>query len=248
MHISDVRWSDLLEDMIGFGARSLHSMRDIIVRPRDYFVAAQSADWSGYTPSFRIYIALFAVSSYLRFLYLGDSGMMTEVYTDVFAEALPELAKAAPELTDADPRRMADTTLSGLFTWVAPLQFAIYSLFGLAWGAYGEKLPAPVRVRYLYALMIPATLFMLAVTPLMILAPMSLAPAISVGSIVLTGLVVGLVAYRGAYPLTLPAAERAVRAGTLGLLLMLVMTVATTVALVIGMSAAVGEALHLAGS
>jgi hypothetical protein len=235
MLMNDVRWSDLLEDALGFGVRSIRSIRQLFVDPRPYFKAAQTPEWSGFTPSFRIYVAFVTVSALLRVFYLGDDGMMTELYTGQFEQILAELSQEDQRFVAADPRLMADKTLDVMLAWTPPIQLVLFTLFGLIWGAYGEKLNAPVRVRYVYALMVPATFVMLIITVLMVLAPSSWLAFLSFGSMVLTAILIAVTAFRGAYPLDLPVIERIIRAGVLGVLIMILTSVAAVVAVVYGM-------------
>ena len=246
--MSDVRWSDLMEDMIGFGARSLRSIRDLIVRPRAYFLAAQTADWSGYTPSFRIYIALVALSSLLTHFFVGDAGMMTELYAAQFDQIFTELAGENPDYGRMDAATAAQATLDFLFRWLPFAQFIGYTLLGLLWRAYGERLSAPVRVRYIYAAFIPALLLGLTSSLVMLLAADSAVSASFLG-MGLTPLVVAAVAFRGAYPQHLPTGERLIRAAILGVAVLAMMTLVTLIVVVSGMGLAIGDglsALHAA--
>ena len=243
MQMRHVGWSDLVEDLLGFGLRSLRSLRQVLVKPRPYFEAAQTPDWSGFTPSFRLYIALFAVSSALRFLYLGDDGLMTELYTQQFETVLAELKTTDERFAGVQASDIARDTLDGLFRYVAPIQFAAYTLFGLVWGAYGEKLTTPVRVRYIYALLIPSFLVMTVATLALIVAPAEWMGVLSFGSMGLAAIVIGITAYAGAFPQELPRAERAIRATVLGLILLALNFLATLIAMLVGMFGAFGNAL-----
>ncbi|MGB6228854.1 MAG: hypothetical protein WBF53_01840 [Litorimonas sp.] len=240
--MADVGISDLFEDGVGFGAKTMSSIKDVTLFPRRYFLAAQTKDWSGYSPSIRVYVVLLAVSSYLRYLYIGDGQLMTELYAGQFQLVIDELSKTEPRWAEVDARDLADSVLSNLFFYLPFVSFALYTLFGMVWRAYAEPLPIAVRVRYIYALLIPATLFMLAGTVLMVILPESWAGVVSFGSLLASAVVVSVTAYFGAFPPEESPGGRFGRAFTLGFCLIGVMLLATLLTLSGSTFAAMREA------
>jgi len=238
----DVGISDLFEDGIGFGAKTLRTLRDAIGFPRRYFLAAQTKDWSGYTPSIRVYVVLLAISSYLRYLYIGEGQLMTELYAGQFEQVINTLETDEPRWSQVDSRALTDAVLDRLFFYTPFLSFALYTLFGIAWRAYAEPLNLAVRVRYIYALLVPATVFMLICTIAMVSLPQSFAPSISLFSMFGTAIIMAVTAYFGAFPETESAGGRFGRAFTLGFALTGVMLVAVVGSLMIAIFVSMGEA------
>ena len=239
--MADIGLGDLFEDGFGFGERTVKSIRDVLRQPRQYFLAAQVKDWAGYTPSIRVYIILLAISSYLRYLYLGDGQVMTELYVGQFEQVIADLAKQDPRWAEASARDLANGTLERLFFWSPFVSFTAYTLFGMVWCAYAQKLPVVVRIRYIYALMIPATLLMLVITPVMAWAPEQIVGLISFAGLCLSAAAVSVTAYLGAYPRTESAGGKFGRALVLGFALIFVMMLSTMTALMIGTFETMGE-------
>lgn len=232
--MADVGIGDLFEDGFGFGAKTIKTIRTAILSPRRYFLAAQTSDWSGFSPSIRVYVVLLAVSSYLRYLYLGDGQIMTELYVGQFEMVLDQLSTTQPRWLQADPRQLANDTLENLFFFTPFISFAFYTLFGMVWMAYAEKLRLAVRVRYIYALLIPASLFMLVASLAMVILPRSTAGIVSFVSLFGSSVVVAITAYFGAYPEEESRGGKLMRSITLGVALIGVMLLSTMLSLLIG--------------
>lgn len=232
--MADVGLGDLFEDGFGFGSKTAKTIKSVILTPRRYFEAAQTPDWSGFTPSIRVYVVLLALSSYLRYLYLGDGQVMTELYVGQFQLVLEQLSASDPRWLQADPRQLANDTLENLFFYSPFVSFVLYTLFGMVWMAYAEKLPLVVRIRYIYALLIPATVFMLIATIAMVVIPSAFAGIVSLVSLFGSSVVVAITAYFGAYPEKESKGGKLMRSITLGFALIAVMMTATIIALLIG--------------
>lgn len=241
--MADVGLFDLLDDGVGFGAKTLKTLKITVTKPREYFLAAQTPDWSGFSPSIRVYVVLLAVSSYLRYLYLGDGQLMTELYVGQFEMVIEQLSDEDPRWLQADPREMANQTLAELFFWTPFISFVLYTLFGMVWMAYAEKLSLAVRVRYIYALLIPATMFMLVSTVAMVTLPSQWAAYLSFSGLFGSAIVVSITAYFGAYPETESSGGKLMRAITLGFALIGVMMLGTLLALAWGSVQAVATAM-----
>lgn len=241
--MSDIGIDALLDDSLGFGPKTFRTLKDVTAFPRRYFLAAQERDWKGYSPSIRVYVVLLAISSYLRYLYLGDGQVMTELYTEQFKLVIERLSEDQPRWTQVDPRFLADRTLEGLFFWNPFICFFGYTLFGMVWMAYAEKLPLAVRVRYIYALLIPASCFMLVATLGMVIVPQSMAGYVSFLSLFGGAFVVSITAYFGAFPLTKSRGGRLMRSIVLGVALIGVMLICATIAVIIGTFTAMSEAM-----
>ncbi|MEL6687464.1 MAG: hypothetical protein AAFP97_07565 [Pseudomonadota bacterium] len=229
--MADVGFLDLLDDGVGFGAKTAKTIKVTIFNPRRYFLAAQTPDWSGFSPSIRVYVVLLAASSYLRYLYLGDGQLMTELYVDQFKQVIEQLSEREPRWLQVGPRDLANATLTHLFFLTPFIGFTLYTLFGMVWMAYAEKLSLVVRIRYIYALLIPATVFMLIATIAMVTLPRSMAGAVSILSLAGSSVAVAITAYFGAYPEEESKGGRIMRAITLGIALIAVMMLSTTIGL-----------------
>jgi hypothetical protein len=237
----DVGIGDLFEDGFGFGSKTAKTIKDAVLRPRRYFLAAQTKDWNGFTPSIRVYVTLLALSSYFRYLYIGEGQLMTELYVGQFEQVVATLSEQDARWSVVDPRALTNSVLDRLFLYTPFATFALYTIFGLLWRAYAEPLNAAVRVRYIYALLIPANLLLLLAIFPMTLLPSAYAGFVSFGSLILTAGVVAITAYLGAYPAEESAGGKFGRAFTLGIALVVVMLVATIGALMLGIFVSMAE-------
>ncbi len=134
-----------------------------------------------------------------------------------------------------------------MFFWAPFTSFALYTLFGIVWRAYAEPLNMVVRIRYIYALLIPAQIFMLVMTVPIATLSAEAAPFLSFFGLFGSAVIVSITAYFGAFPQSESRGRRFARALTLGFALVAVIFVATFAALMIGMVTAMGDALAAAG-
>ena len=185
--IKDVRFSDLMEDLVGFGARTFHSITTAFTDPRTYFLAAKSPDWTGrFSPSVRIYLGLITVSAFFRFLYAGEAGAMTTLYEGIFEDLFDQVEAQGKERPTASTTDLAMETLRYYFILSPFIALPIYMLIGWMFRSFGEPLNAVVRIRYVFAAMVPATTVMTLLTIGFVILPQAWFSTLSLATMMLT--------------------------------------------------------------
>lgn len=91
--------SDLADDTLGFGARELATVRDLLLRPHAVLAAwmEQGAEGGGYARPLRLYLALNALLMVILFL-RGGAGFLLQ---DLPGEMLADLAARSGKSVDA---------------------------------------------------------------------------------------------------------------------------------------------------
>lgn len=240
--IRDVSIDELLDDTIGLSFKSLRSIWLLFQNPEIYFKAAKAPFWQNkFSPSFRIYAGLMALSTGMRFLYRDENSPMVKVYVQLF-EQVKEKPPKGLNPANMDPTAMAITTLKW-YILIAPFtMIASYIFLGLIYWGYGEKLNLVVRIRYIFAAMIPASIVgLIMIFPLYYLPTSLSGPASLIGMLAMFSMV-WVTAYRGAFNAVPSTAGRAGRATALAALQFIFMILSVIAALVVGIVFALKEA------
>ena len=232
--LKDVSYDELLDDTIGLSLKSLRSIWALIFRPVEYYSAAKTPFWENrFSPSFRIYAGLIAISTGMRFLYRDPESPMVQIYTELFEQNLKEAPTDSPFI-GTDPAVLAVATLKW-YLFAAPFSMMIlYVLLGLIYWGFGEKLSAVVRIRYAFATMIPASL-----VGLILIVPMFYGPEISRQVFSMTGILFMFAAcwitsYKGAFSAVQTKSGRAGRATAYSVLILIFMLISAMAAMIIG--------------
>ncbi|MEP3892242.1 MAG: hypothetical protein ABJN69_17415 [Hellea sp.] len=245
----DVSFDELLDDTVGLSFKSVRSIWFLFKNPRLYFTAAKAPFWQNrFSPSFRIYAGLIAISTGMKFLYRDESSPMVQVYKQQFEMIKTDIANR-PDPSDKLNAENMDSTVMAITTlkWyilIAPLAMVFtFCLLGLLYRGFGEKLNPVVRIRYVFATMIPAS-----IVSLLLILPMYFSPPQFTGyfSFLGLGLMFGMLwitAYRGAFPAVATPSGRAGRATALSALIIFFMLASAMVAAVVGVVFAMKDAL-----
>jgi len=247
--MNDVSFDELLDDTIGLSFKSLRSIWSLFRNPLEYFTAAKAPFWQNrFSPSFRIYAGLIALSTGMRFLYRDESSPMVQVYKQQFEMIKSDIAKR-PDTSDKINAEKMDTTLMAITTlkWyilIAPIAMVFaFCFLGLIYQGFGEKLNPVVRIRYIFATMIPASIVSFLLILPMYFSPPELTGVLSFASL---GLMLGMLwvtAYRGAFPTVIKTSGRAWRATALSVLILFFMMFSATIAAIVGVVFAMKDAL-----
>ncbi len=243
--IRDVSFDELLDDTIGLSFKSLRSIWILFKNPSLYFKAAKAPFWeNAYSPSFRIYAGLMALSTGMKFLWRDEDSPMVVMYSQLF-EQIKDKPPEGLDPSIIDPTAMAITTLKW-YILVMPIAMVIgYALIGLIYWGYGEKLNPVVRIRYVFASMIPSSIIgFIAILP-MFYAPEKLAGPVSFVMMAIMFGAVWMTAYRGAFPAVSTRGGRAGRATTLTALAFLALVISATIGIITGVVMAMKEAVAL---
>jgi hypothetical protein len=175
-----VGFDNLLEDVFGLNIRACRSIGILLVRPIEYFQAAKDSNWLWrFTPSFRVWFGITALTAALRFLWAGPdspSADANRIVIDRIVDGANAALKASNQtivLTDA----MRDAAAADILKWMlasSPFVMAILiALFAVVYRAWGERLTYVVRLRYLFAVLVPGGLLGSLSAFLMMLIPHS---------------------------------------------------------------------------
>lgn len=196
-------YEELLEDFFGLNIRSFRSLRDLIIRPAVYFDAARKGDWnnSQFTPSQRLWLGLMAIMVATRFLWGNpDSTFMQSMEEALRSgfEAGLNGAESPPEITldwNNIIERIFDLTLL-IQPFVMIATIMVMATFIRFWG---ERLPYITRLRYLFAIIVPATLVNLIITMMIIKLPMSAMMIVGFVQMAVLLVLYALTAWRGPF-------------------------------------------------
>jgi len=241
--LKDVSVDELLDDTIGLSFKSVRSIWLLFKDPAVYFGAARAPFWHNrFSPSFRIYAGLIALSTSMRFIWRDENSPMVKLYAGVF-EQVKEKPPKGLDPAIIDPTAMAVTTLKWYILIMPFIMVIGYIVLGLIYWGYGEKVNPIVRIRNIFAMMIPASVVgFLTIIPL-VLFPSLLTGPMSFLNLVLMFAVVWTTAYRGAFPAAATKGGRAGRATAITALNFIFTILVTMIALIAGIVMAMKEAV-----
>lgn len=222
---------DLAEDIFGLNVRGIRSIGTIWINPAAYFLAAREKDWrTEFTPSIRLWLSLIALTSLLQFIWIGSDTPLVSAYSDGFRNAgiLPAQGMSYDDLGQQ----------AALWIYaIAPVTQLVLFLCILAFFPFwGEKRPYGLKVRSLFAVMIPSASLLALFLPAMALVPAThltafglLVGAVTFGLDAVTG-------YRGAFSARTGFAK-AWRAGLLAFMILVLNIFANVGAQIVGIVA-----------
>ncbi len=148
----DVSIDALVDDLFGLNWRAIKTLGVSVVSPAKLARAAWSDDWENrYTPSFRLWFTLIAVLFFFQFFWAGDNSALIKFY----AEQLESSGVELPEgVTTLDASRYFARINFAILPFASA--FCLFAL-GMLYRAWGFDVPLVVRVRYVFAVVIPST-------------------------------------------------------------------------------------------
>lgn len=230
---------DLVEDIFGLNLRGLKTIWTLIRRPWLYFEAAKTPKWQDkYTPSFRVWFSIVAIGAFFQFIWIGQNspmfaqylGMMNEIIEGTNA-SLAESDKMI-DLNVFDPNVAAKTLVkySQLFL---PLGYLICMLVVAAlFHSWGERLSFVVRIRYVFAIIIPGSILGFVFAIFTIKVPFEIFQIVNFGGVVLMFLSYFAVAYWGPFR-GMPTGIRLGRTFGITALIAIAVLVASMIALIL---------------
>ena len=237
-----VGFDSLLDDVFGLNIKGLKSIWTLFRRPVDYFRKAKLPEWDNeYTPSFRIWFGLMAITTGLRFLWGSEASPMYQLYLEQMTLVGEQLGKTvggkSGELIDVsnyDPALATDTLLKWMFAITPFIVMGLVAILAVIYRAWGERLSYVVRLRYLFAIVLTGNFISLISLPL-IFVPNDFGLPIftSVGMIAMICLYI-LTAYRGPYR-DHDAGARLGLSVTIGLIMFLLNSISIFVAIIFAM-------------
>lgn len=225
---SELSFDSMAEDLFGLNIRGLKTISAAWTRPRAYFAAAKTHEWSDkYTPSIRLWLSFFALFSALKFWWFGSNEGMIGAFATGFENAgllLPEGVTYEDVGTEA---------VLWVFGWIPALQIVSMVLLSLVYPIWGERTTVTLRQRYLFIIIIPSASLMPVFLSIMLLVPQTMMSAYGVLLAVVAFTVDFQTGYRGGFS-SVSRMGRAWRAGLLALILVTINTVTAIVAQIVG--------------
>jgi hypothetical protein len=194
---------DLVEDLFGMNIRSFKTIWVLFSSPRQYFVAAKTPAWMNlYTPSTRLWLGLMAILIALQFFWAKPDAAFMSNLAATLQTGLADAATKAGSSAD-----FAAFDMKGELQKAMKLNYLIYpfvfvfifSIFAWIYRAWGEVLSFTVRLRYVFAVIVPASVIGLVTT---LVTPFLTATQLPLFSVVQTIVILGLyflTGFRGAF-------------------------------------------------
>ncbi len=150
---NQITLDDVLEDLFGLSFRAIATVRTLFDRPAEYYAAAREKDWGGrFTPSMRMWLSLFALLSFLQFIWLrADSPLIANTAADITAAGL-----ALPEGMTAD--ELGQKVYVTAYAAYPLLALIALTLGGMFYPFWGKGHTAGTRVRSMFATVIPCSI------------------------------------------------------------------------------------------
>ena len=225
---ADLSYDSMAEDLFGLNIRGLKSIFTAWTRPRAYFAAARTPEWSDkFTPSIRLWLSFFALFSALKFWWFGSNEGMIGAFATGFENAglpLPE------GVTYKDVGKEA---VLSVFGWIPAIQIISMFLLSLVYPFWGERTTVALRQRYLFIIVIPSASVMPLFLSIMLFVPQNMISAYGVLLAVVAFIIDFQTGYRGAFA-GVSRFGRAWRAGLLALVVVTMNTVLSIAAQIVG--------------
>jgi len=157
---------DLLQDVFGLNIRGLRSLIALWASPRTYMEAAQTTDWkNAYTPSIRLWFSLLALSSLLKFIWIGADSPLVSEFADGFRSY-------GVVLTDGQTyESLGQSVLYWIYGIFPVLQTLSFFLLAMIYRAWARPTSLALRERLLFAVMTPSASLLIFVTLLLAYVP-----------------------------------------------------------------------------
>ena len=190
----DISIDALFDDLFGLNWRALKTLCTSFTQPVNLSCAAWHAHWEDrYTPSFRLWFTLVAILFFFQFFWASEDSALIALYAAQMEGRGLELPEG---ITVVDASR-----------YYARINFSIlpfasaFCLFGLGYlfRAWGQAVPVVVRIRYIFAVVIPSTALSLPIFWLLGFASHAQATPFLILSWILPIPVDSWVAYRSVY-------------------------------------------------
>jgi len=150
---------EFLEDLFGLNIRSFKSIWQLFRNPAPYFTAAKTADWNNqsFTPSMRIWLGLMAILVALQFLWASPDTAIFEAAVENMRKGLEQNPNSNIDINAIDFNSIVDRMMKLQLVFQPFVLITIFTLSATFIRFWGEKLSFVVRTRYIFAVIIPAS-------------------------------------------------------------------------------------------
>ncbi len=193
-------------DIFGVNIKGLKSIWTLIRRPAEYFDAATLPDWGGdHWPSIRIWLGLMGILVALQFIWASESSEMTAMFqmlAVVPGESLVEpMAKDGftLDLSELNKEELGKTAFKR-WIFIYPF-FFIAAMCALAFifRAWKPAVSFVIRLRYIFGIIVPASVFGIVTTLAMVNVSGQAYVAISFISMPVMVCIYAITAFRGPF-------------------------------------------------
>lgn len=226
-------------DIFGVNIKGLKSIWTLLKRPADYFDAARIPDWGGeHWPSIRIWLGIMGILVALQFLWASENSEMTAMFQNL--ATIP-----AQSISDHFPKDGQSIDISGLdkaalgkkafklWVFIYPFFFiAAMCLLAFIFRAWKPAGSFVIRLRYIFGIIIPASVFGLLSTLAMVNVTGDVYMIISFIMLPVMVILYAITAYRGPFH-TYERGERIGMSIVIALLIFTFLIIAQTISMIL---------------
>lgn len=154
---------ELIGGLFGINFSALRSIWVLFRKPSEYFEAAKTANWDNkYTPAITLALVLAAILVATEYIWVEpNSAFVQQISKADKAAFLRGAQEAGLDIKDIsyDFSKDASTLVKRMNMLLTPVSILLLALLALVYKAWGATYPYAVRLRYLFALIIPASVF-----------------------------------------------------------------------------------------
>lgn len=155
------------EDVFGFNFRSLKTLRDLALRPRDVFAAYARGDREAYTPAPRLWLGLVGVIFLVSILWGGFDGIVSRQFDTMPPESIAALENQLGYSFEIYSARFGE---AAQFLYV-PCLALMTGLVAFIPGLIGRGLTWHARIHITFAILSFASLFGILLMPVQVFFP-----------------------------------------------------------------------------
>lgn len=193
-------------DIFGVNIKGLKSIWTLIRQPAEYFEAARLPDWGGdHWPSIRIWLGIMGVLVALQFLWASESSEMTAMFQNMVMSLGDGISASAAadgvtlDLSALDRQTLGKQTFK---RWVVIYPFFFIGAMCILAFIFRAWKPASsfvIRLRYIFGIIVPASVFGLLTTLAMVNLSGHLYMIVSFITMPVMLILYALTAYRGPF-------------------------------------------------
>lgn len=197
-----VGYDDFFEDIFGLSVRGLKSIKCLFVDPAAYFTAARHADWQDrFTPSMRLWLGLMTILIGLQFIWASDASN----YMDSVTQLPRAFVESQLTMDGANIQALQDYDMLAAAKRINARNLLIYPFIFIACLLLLSAIFRPwrngenfvVSQRYMFGVIVPASVVGLVSTILSYLIPASVYTIVSNTQIAIIFVLYVITAYRG---------------------------------------------------
>lgn len=226
-------------DIFGVNIKGLKSIWTLIRQPAEYFEAARLPDWGGdHWPSIRIWIGLMGIMAALQFVWASENSETTVMFQNL-AIMLGEVIRQAAEadgvvisLEALDKEALGKRAFK-LWALIYPFFFiGAMCVFAFIFRVWKPAVGFVVRLRYLFAIVIPGSVYGLISTLAMVNVTGPLYQTLAFIQVGVLLLLYWITAYRGPFA-KFDTSERIAMSAITAFMLLIFIFVANFIAMII---------------